>query len=121
MLHTPSNNITGRESESEKTSSRRLVFENDDDDTEALTMFFFLFDEDDVDESRRELLLGVFFFVILFALFLFELNVICAARVIHSIDSLSLFFSLLRRSCSRAGERKNEEKKKLLVVNAKKH
>jgi hypothetical protein len=73
-----------------------LVFENDDDDTEALTMFFFLFDEDDVDESRRELLLGVFFFVILFVvLFLFELNDICDARVVHSIDSLSLFFSLL--------------------------
>jgi hypothetical protein len=99
-----------------------LVFENGDDDTEALTMFFFLFDEDDVDESRRELLLGVFFFVILFVvLFLFELNDICDARVVHSIDSLSLFFSLLRRGCSRAGERKNEEKKKLLVVNAKKH
>jgi len=53
--------------------------------------------------------------VILFILFLFELNVICDARVVHSIDSLSLFFSLLRRSCSRAGERKNEEKMKLLV------
>jgi len=91
-----------------------LVFENDDDDNEALTTFFFLFDEDDVDESR-ELLLGVFF-VILFVLFLFdELNVICDARVVASIDSLSLFFSLSPRNCSRAGERKNEEKKCFLV------
>jgi hypothetical protein len=88
-LHTPSNNIIGRESDLEKASSMLIVFVGASDDDDAIALFlFFVFDFDN--DDSRVLLLGFFIMFI----FLTAVINVCARAASMTFLSLSRSLAL---------------------------